>query len=83
MKVTLEFDTSDFDEKVDYELASNGAKYHRALQTFADDILRQGRKYNGFNGRALTEEENSFICKIEEEFYRILEEYGANLELGE
>lgn len=82
MQVKLEFDTSDYDEKIDYELASNGARYHRALIEFSQEVLRKGRKYEYFRGKELTDEEYEFICKLEEDFHQILDEHGVNLDIG-
>lgn len=81
MKANFTFDTSIPEEAYELEIFANASNFYRALQDFSEDILRKGRKYDQFRGKELTEEEHNFICEIEEDFYKILNEYGVHLDL--
>ena len=79
MKVTLEFDTSDSDQKYEYEINKMANSMYSVLWDFSQDILRKGRKYDHFRGEELSDEKHDMLCDIEEEFYKILEEHGVKL----
>ena len=81
MKVTLEFDTSDEGQRIDYEIVNQAQNMQRAMYDFSQDILRKGRKYDSFRGKELSDERHEMLCDIEEEFYKIINEYNVDLDL--
>lgn len=53
--------------------------YFSALCTFSEEVLRMGRKRGFFKEKEISSDKVDFISEIEEEFYKILDEYGINL----
>jgi cell fate (sporulation/competence/biofilm development) regulator YlbF (YheA/YmcA/DUF963 family) len=69
MKSHLIYDLADQDEKSLYDMAVQSPRLNAALSEFRE-LLRKKRKY----------EDNEEAAKIEEEFYKIMENWSVTLE---
>ena len=77
MKITLEFDS--IEEKDDARVALDGYKWKNAMWEL-DQLLRSATKYDSFERREATSEEQDMAQKLRDAIREILNEYNLNLE---
>lgn len=69
MKVTLEFDGHEDKEELEAALKAN--KYCAILFDLEQEIFRNARKYESFNGRQLAPDEVKLFEEIEKCYYEL------------